>query len=210
MSNFFRKLFFIGVLPFLAIGSGLAQADSVAPDVLVQEVTEDVLAIIRSDENIQQGDKQKLNELIEARVLPHFDFNRMTGLAVGRDWKNATPDQKAKLAKEFQTLLVRTYSNALITYRNQKIDYRPFRKPAPGTTEVTVRTQVRQPGAAQPIDLDYSLLQQGDTWKVFDVVVGGISLVTNYRDTFSQKIRSDGIDGLIAWLAEKNKTNQTV
>jgi phospholipid transport system substrate-binding protein len=140
-------------------------------------------------------------------VLPYFDFAHMTRLAVGKDWKQASADQKAQLTQEFKTLLVRTYSNALTQYRNQQIDFKPL-KAKPEDTDVVVRTEVRQAGA-KPVQIDYSLDKQGDNWKVYDVMVAGVSLVTNYRDSFGQEVRAGGIDGLIKSLKDKNKQLET-
>jgi len=177
-----------------------------APDVLVRRVTEEVLEIVRKDRDIQNGSMQKAVELVDQKVLPHFDFRHMTALAVGKDWKKASPGQQQQLTAEFKTLLVRTYSNALTSYKNQKIVYKPF-KMNPGDSEVLVRTEVIQPGS-KPVQIDYNLEKSDAGWKVYDVVVAGISLVTNYRDQFAQEVRSGGIDGLIAAIAAKNKSLQ--
>lgn len=182
-----------------------AMADD-APDALVKRVTEDVLQIVRGDKDIQGGNTQKAIALVEAKVLPHFNFNHMTALAMGRDWNKANPDQKKVLVTEFRTLLVRTYSNALTAYKNQSIEYKPF-KMQPADTEVLVRTQVHQPGG-KPVQIDYNLEKLDDGWKVFDVVVAGVSLVTNYRDTFTQEVRAGGVDGLIKSLQTKNKASE--
>ncbi len=181
--------------------NAIAQA-SMAPDALVKSVTTEVIDIVRADKAIQSGDSSAAVVLVEEKVLPHFDFRIMTSLAVGRDWRQASTEQREKLVEEFRTLLVRTYSNALTTYRDQTIDYKPLRA-RDGDTDVTVRTEVRQPGA-RPVSIDYSLEKQGDEWKVYDVVVAGVSLVTNYRSSFSNEIRSTGIDGLISSLEDKN------
>ncbi len=183
--------------------TGSVQAQE-APDVLVQQVTEEVLDIIRKDKEIQSGNTQKVLELVEKKVLPHFNFQHMTALAVGRDWKKAAPQQQQQLTQEFKTLLVRTYSNALTGYRNQKIVFKPFKINA-GDTDALVRTEVLQPGS-KAVQLDYSLEKLDTGWKVYDVTVAGISLVTNYRDQFGQEVRSGGIDGLIATIAAKNKS----
>jgi phospholipid transport system substrate-binding protein len=175
-----------------------------APDVLVKRVTEEVLEIVRKDRDIQNGSTHKAIELVDQKVLPHFDFLHMTALAVGRDWKKASPGQQQQLTAEFKTLLVRTYSNALTSYKNQKVVYKPFRM-NPGDSEVLVRTEVIQPGS-KPVQIDYNLEKADAGWKVYDVVVAGISLVTNYRDQFAQEVRSGGIDGLIAAIAAKNKS----
>ncbi|MFA9438553.1 phospholipid-binding protein MlaC [Uliginosibacterium sp. sgz301328] len=174
-----------------------------APDALIKRVTGEVIDIIKNDKAIQSGDTRRAVELIEQKVLPNFDFQRMTALAAGREWRNATPDQKTQLAREFQTLLVRSYSNALTQYKNQTIDFKPLRMQA-SDTEVTVRTEVRQPGA-KPIGIDYDLEKIDGGWKVFDVIVAEVSLVTNYRDTFAQEIKAGGIDGLIKSLRTKNE-----
>lgn len=175
-----------------------------APDVMVKRITEEVLHIVRTDKALQNGDTNRAIELVNQKVLPYFDFQRMTSLAVGKDWRKATPEQKHKLSEEFKTLLVRTYSNALTGYKSQTIRYKPFRM-KPEDTEVTVQTEILQPGS-QAIPLDYSIEKQSKDWKVYDVVVGGISLVTNYRDQFRQEVRETGIDGLINAIATKNKT----
>ena len=175
-----------------------------APDVLIQTVSEEVLDIIRKDKDIQGGNTNKVIELVDKKVLPHFNFSRMTALAVGKDWKKATPQQQQQLTGEFKTLLVRTYSNALTGYRNQKIVYKPLKMNA-GDVEALVRTEVQQPGS-KAIQLDYSVEKLDSGWKVFDVTVAGISLVTNYRDQFGQEVRNGGIDGLISTISAKNRS----
>lgn len=189
---------------FTAFLSTVVLAQEMTPDVLVRTVTEEVLAAVRQDKDIQNGNTQKTIALIQTKVLPYFNFQRMTSLAVGRDWRQATPQQKEMLARQFQELLVHTYSNALNSYRDQTVRYRPF-KMNPGDTDVLVRTEVLQPGG-RPIQLDYSLEKSDKGWKVYDVVVAGVSLVTNYRETFAQEIRAGGIDGLIRSLEAKNKS----
>lgn len=195
-----KKLFALLFAGFVA-GSAIAQE---APDVLVQRVTEEVLDIVRKDKDIQNGSTSKVIDLVDKKVLPHFNFPHMTRLALGKDWNKATPQQQQRLTAEFETLLVRTYSNALTGYKNQKMVYKPF-KMAPADTDVLVRTEVLQPGS-KPVQLDYSLEKMEGAWKVYDVVVAGISLVTNYRDQFGQEVRNGGIDGLIASIAAKNKS----
>ncbi|WP_341743608.1 ABC transporter substrate-binding protein [Azonexus hydrophilus] len=175
-----------------------------APDVLIKRVSEEVLEIVRQDKDVRNGDIQKIAALVDAKVLPHFNFQRMTALAVGRDWRSASTAQKTRLQAEFKMLLVRTYANALTSYSNQRIVFRPFRM-RDGETEVLVRSEVVQPGA-QPVQIDYWLELADGQWKVFDVVVAGISLVTNYREQFAREVRDGGIDGLIASLAAKNKS----
>jgi phospholipid transport system substrate-binding protein len=182
-------------------------AQGLAPDAQVKSITNEVLGVIKQDKDIQAGDQKKINELVDAKVLPHFNFSRMTALAVGRNWPKATPEQQKALTGEFRTLLVRTYSSALSTYKNQVIEFKPLR-PAGADTEVMVRTQVKQPGA-EPVSIDYSMEQTSAGWKVYDVVVGGVSLVTNYRETFNTEIRDGGVDGLIKSLASKNRSLET-
>ena len=174
------------------------------PDALVKRVTDEVLAIIKSDKDLQAGNPNKVAQLAEAKVLPHFDFERMTRLAVGRNWREANDAQKQSLVKEFRTLLVRTYSNSLTAYRNQTIEVKPTRLAA-ADTEATVRTQVLQPGGPA-IPIDYSMQKSGDGWKVFDVVIDGVSLVTTYRGSFNEQIQKGGIDGLVKTLAERNRS----
>jgi phospholipid transport system substrate-binding protein len=181
----------------------LALAVDLAPDALIKEVTNDVLAIVRQDKAIQSGDTKKAIDLVEAKVLPHFDFKHMTAMAVGRDWRAATGAQQDQLTEAFRSLLVRTYSNALTQYRDQVIDFKPLRA-QPEDTDVLVRTEVKQAGS-KPVQIDYSLEKTGNSWKVYDVVVAGVSLVTNYRGSFSQEIKTGGIDGLIKNLQAKNR-----
>ena len=190
------------VLAFTTLLASFAQAQT-APDVLVKQVTEEVLEIVRKDRDIQNGNAKKAIELVDAKVIPHFNFQHMTALAVGKDWRKASPQQQQQLTSEFKTLLVRTYSNALTSYKNQTVVYKPSKMQA-GDTSVVVRTEVVQPGS-KPVQLDYSLEKQGDAWKVYDVVVAGVSLVTNYRDTFKQEVSNTGLDGLITMLSNRNK-----
>lgn len=200
-----KKLFAllsILTLPLLAV------ADDMLPDVLVKTVTNEVLDIVRKDKDIQSGNTKKAVELVDVKVLPHFNFARMTQLAVARDWRQANPAQQQTLITEFRTLLVRTYSKALTEYRNQTIDYKPLALKA-ADTDVKVRTEVKQPGG-KAISLDYSLEKSGSAWKVYDIEVEGVSLVTNYRGAFATEVRNGGIDGLIKTLQTKNKTGESV
>jgi phospholipid transport system substrate-binding protein len=198
------KLLFILATVLGGMLSMPAAAEDNPPDVLVKTVTNDVLAIVREDKDIRSGSTKRAIELVEQKVLPHFNFTRMTQLAVGRDWRQASPEQQAQLVAEFKALLVRTYSNALTGYRNQVIAFKPARY-QPADTDVIVRTEVKQPGA-QPVSIDYSLSKEGDGWKVYDVVVANVSLVTNYRDSFAAEVRNGGIDGLIKSLQARNKS----
>ena len=175
-----------------------------APDALVMKITEEVLEIVRKDKDIQSGNTRKAIELVDAKVLPYFNFQHMTALAVGKDWRKASTQQQQQLSAEFKTLLVRTYSNALTGYKNQKVVFKPF-KMTPGEIDVLVRTEVQQPGS-KAVQLDYSLEKLDSGWKVYDVTIAGISLVTNYRDQFAQEIRNGGMDGLIQSVAAKNKS----
>lgn len=195
------------LLPVLFLGPGMVRAEAVAPDVLVKNVTEEVLTILRQDKGIQSGNTQRAMALIENKVAPHFDFSRMTSLAVGRAWKQADAEQRKALTGEFHKLLVRTYANSLTAYRDQTVS---FKSPAkmPGGDEVVVRSQINKPGT-QPIPLDYSLAKAGDGWKVFDVAVANISLVTNYRNNFASEIEKGGVAGLLKALQEKNKRGET-
>jgi phospholipid transport system substrate-binding protein len=173
-----------------------------APDAMVKRVSQEVIQIIKSDPKVQAGDQARIREVIETKLLPYFDFERMTALATGRGWRNANPEQKKRLTEEFMTLLVRTYSGALNQYRDQTIEYKPLRTD-PGATDVTVRTDVVRSGQA-PVQIDYDLEKTATGWKAYDVIVGGVSLVTNYRDEFNSQIQQGGIDGLIKTLVAKN------
>lgn len=190
----------LGVLLF-----STAMAADLAPDVLAKNTTLDVIAIVKQDKEIQAGNTKKVLDLVEAKVLPHFDFNHMTMLAVGKNWNRASPAQQQVLSKEFQTLLVRTYSNSLTNYKNQVIEFKPL-KMQPADTDVTVRTEVKQAGT-KPVPIDYSMEKTANGWKVYDVTVDGVSLVTNYRGSFNTQVRQGGIDGLIKSLVDKNKQN---
>lgn len=186
----------------LSLGCAFAQAQAIkAPDALIKEVSTDVLDSVRNDKSIKDGDVQKVVALVDAKVMPHVNFQRMTASAVGKYWRQATPEQQKKLQDEFKVLLVRTYSGALAQVRDQTVQLKPMRA-APEDKEVVVRTEIR--GRGDPIQLDYRLEQVAGGWKIYDVNVLGIWLVENYRNTFSQEIGANGIDGLIAKLAERN------
>ena len=183
--------------------SSLALAQDAAPDVLVKSITTEVIGIIKQDKEIQAGNPKKIADVVEARILPHFSFARMTQIAVAVNWRRATPEQQKALTEEFKTLLVRTYSNALSLYRDQVIDFKPLRM-RPDDTEVAVKSEIRQRGA-QPVTLDYDMERTPSGWKVFDVKVSGVSLITNYREEFAAQVRESGIDGLIKTLVSKNR-----
>ena len=184
-----------------------ASAQELSPDALIKNVTNEVLDIVRKDKDIQSGNTKKAMELIEAKVLPNFNFMRMTQLALARDWRQANPAQQKALTDEFRALLVRTYSKALTEYKNQTIDFRPY-SAKPGETDVRVRTEIKQSGAGKNIELDYYLEKSGASWKIYDIEVGGISLVTNYRESFAAEVRNNGIDGLVKSLKAKNKSGE--
>lgn len=179
-----------------------AMAAEEPPDVLAKRTTDEVLTIIRQNEEIKH-DRKKLLALIDAKVLPHFNFNRMTKLAVGRHWSGATPQQQQSLVKEFRALLVRTYSSALTNYKNQKVVFKPLRM-NPGQTDVTIKTESIQSGES-PIPIDYMMEKTAGGWKVYDITVDNVSLITNYRGSFSSEIKKSGIDGLIKQLKDKNQ-----
>ena len=180
-----------------------AQCQDVPPDVLVKSLSVQVIAEIRKDEAIRGGDAAKIAALVDAKIVPHFDLRRITQLAVGPGWRRATPEQQERLMHEFKTLLVRTYSGALASYRDQAIEFRPLRAAA-GDSEVTVKSLIRQSGA-EPITIEYDLAQVGTQWKIFDVRIGGMSLVATYRSSFAEEVRNNGVDGLIGLLERKNR-----
>ena len=186
----------------VGLSSPLAHAQGgKAPDVLIKEVSTDVLDAVKADKSIKQGDVQKVVILVDAKVMPHVNFQRMTASAVGRYWRQATPEQQKRLQDEFKVLLVRTYSGALAQVQDQTVEIKPMRGGA-DDKEVVVKTEIR--GRGDPVQLDYRLEQVTGGWKIYDVNVLGVWLVENYRNTFSQEIGANGIDGLIAKLAERN------
>ena len=196
----FRKLFLLVGL-FIAT---FAHAEFVPPDQLVKQITQETYMYVNQDASLQKGDISKLIDWAEKSILKDFDFNRMTRLAVGKDWRQATPEQQKQLVYEFRKLLIRTFANAFIGIKKeQTIEYKPF-KSNPDDQSVVVKTLIVKPGA-KPIDVNFSLEKMTDGWKVYDVTMAGISLITNYRDAFAQEIHTNGVDGLIKMLAEKNK-----
>ena len=182
-------------------------AMDVAPDILIKTVTNEVLDIVRKDKDIQSGNTKKAIDLVEAKVLPNFNFTRMTQLAMGREWRKASAAQQKILTDEFHALLVRTYAKALTQYKNETVDFKPFSMKT-GETDVRVRTEVVQAGAGTNVGLDYWLEKSATGWKVYDIEVGGISIVTNYRESFAAEVRNGGIDGLIKTLQTKNKSGE--
>ncbi|HLW03980.1 MAG TPA: ABC transporter substrate-binding protein [Azoarcus sp.] len=173
--------------------------EPMAPDELVRALTDEVLEVLRTDDHLAQGETEPVVRAIEKLVLPHFNLRRMTALAVGRDWRDATPEQQERLVDAFYEMLVRTYSNALTEYRDQRVDFRPLRM-SPDDRSVRVQTLIIQTGGAQPVAVDYMMGKTEGGWKAFDVVIAGVSLVTNYRSTFQREIRANGIEGLIKSL----------
>ncbi|MEA3194249.1 MAG: phospholipid transport system substrate-binding protein [Betaproteobacteria bacterium] len=191
---------FLALLPLLFVP---AVAQDTPPDVLVKAVTLEVVELIAKDKEIRGGNRAKLIGLINDKVLPHFNFNSMTALAMGQSWNKATPEQKKRITDEFKTLLVRTYASALAAYSDQKFDFRPLRA-KPTDTDVMVNVRVLQPGT-QPVPIDYSMEKTPSGWKVYDVMVGGVSLVANYRTEFNNLVRESGVEGLIKNLSAKNR-----
>ena len=188
--------------------SGVAAAQGLAPDALARSVTDEVLAIVRADKEIQAGNQKKVLELVEAKVVPHFSFASMTQLAMGRNWRQANAEQQKRLIGEFRTLLVRTYTTAFTQYKNQVVEYKPLRMAA-GDTDVLVQSLIKQSGG-QPVAVDYNMEKTDSGWKVYNVKIEGISLVDNYRNTFNTEIQKNGVDGLIKALADKNQSNAQV
>ena len=199
--HFLARLASLGLLALAAL-HGPAQAQTQAPDALVKQVSNEVIDSVKADKAIQAGDVKRIIALVDAKVLPHVNFRRMTAAAVGRYWRQATPEQQQKLQAEFKTLLVRTYAGALTQVKDQSVELRPLRS-KPEDKEVVVRTEVK--GSGEPIQLDYRLENTPEGWKIYDVNVLGVWLVENYRNSFAQEISANGIDGLIGKLAERNK-----
>jgi phospholipid transport system substrate-binding protein len=187
----------------LALSAPVLPAQEVAPNVLLQSTTLEVLTAMKRERNLDGGRLTQVASLVETKVLPLFDFSRMTRIAAARNWRLATPGQQAALTAAFRTLLVRTYSMALSSYRDQVIEFKSLRL-APDDTEVTVKSVVKQSGTA-PVAMDYDMEKTPAGWKVFDIKVAGISLITTYRDSFAALVRDGGVDGLIKALEEKNR-----
>jgi len=182
--------------------AGLAHAEVIAPDALIDNTVKDVIAIIKKDKDIQAGDQKKITDLVDAKVLPHFDFTRMTQLAVGKYWRTASPEQKQSLVTEFRNMLVRTYTKVFTVYRDQTVEVKPPKMSA-DDIEVTVKTVISKTGS-QPILVDYEMKRTDNGWKAYDISIDGVSMVMSYRGTFTSQIQQSGIDGLIKTLSEKN------
>lgn len=190
------------VSAWLVLFAAQARTATTAPDVLVKNVTNEVIEIVSQDREIQAGNVEKVIDLVEAKVLPHFSFDSMTALAMGVNWRKASRDQKDRLTREFKTLLVRTYASAITSYRDERFEFLSLRA-KPTDTDVTVKVRVHKPGR-KPIALDYDMERTADGWKCYNMYVAGVSLVLNYRTEFASEIRRSGIDGLIAVLQTKN------
>jgi phospholipid transport system substrate-binding protein len=194
------------VLVFITLSLLSVSAVSFAmdtPEELVKKTADEVIAAIKSDKDIQAGDQEKIFALAEEKILPNFNFDKISRMVLGKNWTKATPEQKTAFQNEFRTLLIRTYASALSKYKNQTIDYKPFRMEE-GSNIASVKTEILQPGG-QPIAVSYTLEKQADDWKVYDIVIEGVSLVTNYRSQFAQEVRTNGLDSLNKKLADKNK-----
>lgn len=198
------RIFLSCVLFTAALGGmPVAAAEFPPPDVLARTVTDEVLAIVRADKDLQAGHEKKVLELVESKVLPHFNFSRMTQLAMGKNWRHASAEQRTQLTREFRELLVRTYTAAYTQYKDQTVEYRPLRM-MPDDSDVVVKSVVKQP-SGQPVAIDYAMEKTSQGWKVYNVKIEGISLVENYRNTFNSEVQRNGVDGLIRALNGKNK-----
>lgn len=195
------KKMILGVSLCCAVGA--ARAEVIAPDALIRNTVQEVITIVKEDKDIRAGDQKKILALVDAKVLPHFDFARMTQLAVGKHWRTATPEQKQALVTEFRNMLVRTYTKVFTVYRDQTVDVKPLKMGADVTDEATVKTLINKPGS-QPIPVDYEMKKAADGWKAFDISIEGVSMVMSYRGTFTSQIEQGGIDGLIKTLSDKN------
>ena len=198
-----KILFAISMIASLSAFNA-AGAEILPPDVLARHVTDEVLAAVRADKDLQAGNQKKVLELVETKVLPHFNFARMAQLAMGKNWRQANMEQQREITREFRTLLVRTYTAAFTQYKNQTVEYRPLRL-ATEDTEALVRSSIIKPDGP-PVAVDYSMEKTAEGWKVYNIKVEGISLVENYRNTFNAEIQRNGIDGLIRALNGKNKS----
>jgi phospholipid transport system substrate-binding protein len=198
----FQRILLALVMASAFLGFSAARAEAVAPDALIKQVSDEVMATVKSDKEIQGGDVQRIRTLVDNKVMPYVDFRRMTASAVGRFWRTATPDQQQRLQDEFKTLLIRTYAGALTQVKPQTtLQLKPFR----GATgdDAIVRSEIR--GAGDPIELDYRMEKSGDSWKIYDVNVAGVWLVDQYRTSFAQEAGANGVNGLINKLVEMNQ-----
>jgi phospholipid transport system substrate-binding protein len=197
-----RRVLLLLAVALLPLTTAAIAADE-APDELVRRVANDVLKIIQEDRELRAGSQSKMAELMEQKIAPNFDFQRMTRLAVGKSWRQATPEQQKRLTDEFRTLLIRSYSTAYSAYRDIEVEVKPLRV-QPSDEDVTVRTLIKVPGGGQSVNVDYSMFKASTSWKVYDVTVDGISLVTTYRGTFAEQVNKGGIDALVKALTDMN------
>ena len=187
-----------------SLGGTLAHAMDEAPDVSIRRQSAEVLGSLKADPGVKAGNGARIIALVDSKIMPNVNFKRMTASAVGVVWRQASPEQQQRLQQEFKTLLVRTYASALASYSSQKFDFRPLRS-KPTDTDVTVNVRILQSGS-QPVTIDYDMEKRPGGWKVWDVRVGGISLVANYRTEFDNQVREAGIEGLIKTLVTKNRS----
>ena len=200
--RFPRSLLFALTASMFFASAAQAQAPASTPDAMVRDLSNEVLNAIKADKALKSGDTNRVQKLVDEKVLPYTDFQKMTQLSVGPGWRNATPEQRAALTREFRTLLVRTYSGALGQVSDHKVELRPFRA-QPTDTDVIVRTQVVA-SRGDPIQLDYRLEKTDGGWKIYDINILGVWLVENYKSQFSSQVNSSGVDGLIKTLTERN------
>ena len=198
-----RKAILSLILVAFVAGNVFATAADIAPDVLAKKTTDEVLAILRTNNDIR-SDPKKVTTLVEEKVLPHFDFTKMTRLAVGKGWRQASPEQQQTLVTQFKNLLVRTYGSSLTMYKNEAVDFKTLQL-EPNATDVMVKSQINRSAGGQPIAVDYAMEKGASGWKVYDVKIEGVSLVTTFRETFAAKVRESGVDGLIKALSDKNR-----
>lgn len=190
----------------LSVAALSARANIEPPDQLIRETASDVIATVKADKELRAGNQKKMLALVEAKILPHFDFEKMTRLAVGRPWRMATAEQRQALVTEFRTLLVRTYTAAFAHYENQKVDVKAPRMNGDDANQAMVDTTISKPGSPA-IAVNYVMEKKPDGWKVFDLTIEGASLIASYRGTFREQVQAGGIDGLIKFLSDKNKAN---
>jgi len=202
----YKSLFLFNILlSFVVAPFAAASTAGMAPDALARSVTDEVINILRTDKDLQAGNQKKARDLIETKIAPHFNFTSMTKLALGKNWSTANPEQRKALTGEFRALLVQTYTASLTLFKDQKIEYRPL-KYSPEDTDVLVRSLVKSSGGGDPMQVDYGMEKTDEGWKVYNVKIGGISLVENYRGTFNTEIQKNGVDGLIRTLRDKNRS----
>lgn len=189
----------------LLLGAPLSFAQDIAPDALLRAVTVKLIDKLKNDRNLQSPDSVGFTMLVEINIVPLFDFSHMTRLAMGHNWRHATPEQQAALTGELKTQLVRIYSNALARYNGEVVEFKPLRA-GPLATEVTVKSVLKQPKKAR-MALDYYMQKTATGWKIYDIKVAGVRLVSTYREVFGARVREGGVDGLIAFLAEGNRAD---